>query len=963
MDQKFLLKSCWSNRTWEECCAVRSETYGTGLQDCFLGESAWQSCCNVTEVPRDIFSCRDRGEEWRRLRTGLIYAAPLQQLPSPERMRWRASECLLGALLASLIQLSLEGFFTDGLMSQRVGVGFQIAEDLFTLLLRSPISVNEIMLSGWHLGAVLLFLRQFPQIESHAGPWLHDQSVVGSERRLLSFLEALPDDPSLRIPQDLTFATMMSPKSISTRVASCVASWSAAVNFLREAWRAETAEDEAIQEEISTLLALGETQLKKELLPGRPAAPLKRLLVVPPFVLHLLQALHLQPVVHVDPLASFLELPPILRQKALPSSWQRGRGQPPLLELHPLPADDSLSNAVRARRMPICGDWIFLVVISMLAKDALATKAGPAHPLSWWEVGANQGDCSTLAVHMLSSWGSQSRQRHNLFEIDATLFEPIRDSAAATRGSAAALLRRLRQNGDQSKLAVRQLALGAKVEDLDINLKRRASAQASFRECQGFPGFCEVQRVSMETIDNLAQKEVEVVDMLKIHVQGFELEVLAGAQHALSQGLFCLVHLLTSPIHREEFLSKDAMDAALTSLEQMLSNYTAMAVKVTSGDAEILSLKQAHARIIQKKTLEPKDPYEVPQLAILDSMEHPCAEDADTSGFRLGGLTSLMLGSAARAEDRPVVQRPFEWSFLWKDNPEDGAKRRGLRPAEIADILRRDLGDGKYILTGNLTTAIFANDCRFVDPNNAVTGLAQSGSIQYTLTSDGLIGSQVVDALRSFALPGYVGSTRARLRQAFLRLVARELAEVQQEGLRGAFLRLDCDGDGALSASDLSAGLRGTAPNAQRDRDSSGLFPMLSLHAQSDAEEWLEEIRSLVATAGTVGDKIGFSDFLAVMLPYHVAVQEAQLRSAFSRLADSKSSGRTLPKSTLQTALQVGQAVSDEEVAALNAGLPEELSYVEFVYLKHLEDTSSAFPLRQDAKLLEVHEQFADAAF
>mmetsp|Transcript_28878 Transcript_28878/g.68050 ORF Transcript_28878/g.68050 Transcript_28878/m.68050 type:complete len:219 (-) Transcript_28878:31-687(-) len=158
----------------------------------------------------------------------------------------------------------------------------------------------------------------------------------------------------------------------------------------------------------------------------------------------------------------------------------------------------------------------------------------------------------------------------------------------------------------------------------------------------------------------------------------------------------------------------------------------------------------------------------------------------------LGGLTSLMLGSAARAEDRPVVQRPFEWSFLWKDNPEDGAKRRGLRPAELADILRRDLGDGKYILTGNLTAAIFANDCRFVDPNNAVTGLAQyrqalallfdpsesflnledvvvvdggiqakyvaggtlklpwrpriepwSGSIQYTLTSDGLIGSQV----------------------------------------------------------------------------------------------------------------------------------------------------------------------------------------------------------------------------
>lgn len=32
-------------------------------------------------------------------------------------------------------------------------------------------------------------------------------------------------------------------------------------------------------------------------------------------------------------------------------------------------------------------------------------------------------------------------------------------------------------------------------------------------------------------------------------------------------------------------------------------------------------------------------------------------------------------------------------------------------------------------------------------------------------------------------------------------------------------------------------------------------------------------------------------------------------------------------------------------------------------YLKHLEETSTAYPLHQDAKLLEVHEQFADAAF
>ena len=32
---------------------------------------------------------------------------------------------------------------------------------------------------------------------------------------------------------------------------------------------------------------------------------------------------------------------------------------------------------------------------------------------------------------------------------------------------------------------------------------------------------------------------------------------------------------------------------------------------------------------------------------------------------------------------------------------------------------------GKYILTGDLTASIFAHDCRFVDPNNAVDGLAK----------------------------------------------------------------------------------------------------------------------------------------------------------------------------------------------------------------------------------------------
>ena len=33
--------------------------------------------------------------------------------------------------------MTLRGFFTDGFMSERMGVGLQIAEELFTLVLRS----------------------------------------------------------------------------------------------------------------------------------------------------------------------------------------------------------------------------------------------------------------------------------------------------------------------------------------------------------------------------------------------------------------------------------------------------------------------------------------------------------------------------------------------------------------------------------------------------------------------------------------------------------------------------------------------------------------------------------------------------------------------------------------------------------------------------------------------------------
>lgn len=70
---------------------------------------------------------------------------------------------------------------------------------------------------------------------------------------------------------------------------------------------------------------------------------------------------------------------------------------------------------------------------------------------------------------------------------------------------------------------------------------------------------------------------------------------------------------------------------------------------------------------------------------------------------------------------------PFEWSFIWnqKNSQADEPKQMGLPRSKVADILRKDLAESQYTLTGKLTPGIFRDDCRFVDPNNAVDGLSK----------------------------------------------------------------------------------------------------------------------------------------------------------------------------------------------------------------------------------------------
>ncbi|CAI6004392.1 unnamed protein product [Closterium sp. NIES-64] len=55
---------------------------------------------------------------------------------------------------------------------------------------------------------------------------------------------------------------------------------------------------------------------------------------------------------------------------------------------------------------------------------------------------------------------------------------------------------------------------------------------------------------------------------------------------------------------------------------------------------------------------------------------------------------------------------------------EDG-KQRGLSVEQVKDIIARDISEGQYFVTGDLTASIYRDDCRFKDPTNDTSGLAR----------------------------------------------------------------------------------------------------------------------------------------------------------------------------------------------------------------------------------------------
>jgi len=112
-------------------------------------------------------------------------------------------------------------------------------------------------------------------------------------------------------------------------------------------------------------------------------------------------------------------------------------------------------------------------------------------------------------------------------------------------------------------------------------------------------------------------------------------------------------------------------------------------------------------------------------MYLLGALQGPCTRRV----FAAAVCASAPAAASHAFVAAPAIGKPFEWGSLWSSSYTGGAvaepKRTGLRPADVAAILEDDLKSRKYILTGHLSPGIFADDCRFQDPNNAVTGLSK----------------------------------------------------------------------------------------------------------------------------------------------------------------------------------------------------------------------------------------------
>lgn len=535
-----------SNRTFETCCVSWTgelptcwEKQGAQMERMEGSNLTYDACCVAKHhwAPRS-FSCDGKSMYWQRLYQTLALFRVFTELHETPLNQASPQECLVGGVLASILSLIHIGYDRQYRTQEQKDMDYERAEGLLLVLFSSPVTLEEVLVSGWPLFLSLDLFRAdegFLQMARQRLPLQTpgEHTLKWSEVVVKSIQNGqgsrIAMEPVIRLGNSIT-------KSGDVALAQLVPILTALVEYhnLRnfQCPRSDQGEVIALAMEAKRLITFVDTQLRQWMIAVK--RPLSLLISLKLPLVNLLQAVSWPAVVLTDPgkvLQTSVHFPGALLLKRVPFYKVR---ELPLLVQHVHPGFDAASNMVRATAQPMCYQEGFLQLILSMASMA---SSGPSSPssrrLRLWDVGASYGDCLLWAAAVLDP----------LKDLELRGFEPLPAQALAFRQSAQVA---------RAQVTVENMALRDERGTLDIGFPSHSMALATFQSCRKqyeVPSNNEYQCISRtttsETLDEYLRRlaPVELVDLLKVHVQGDELSVLHGANASFTSGRICGLHL------------------------------------------------------------------------------------------------------------------------------------------------------------------------------------------------------------------------------------------------------------------------------------------------------------------------------------------------------------------------------------------------------------------------------------